>query len=351
KVQFLPTPCCPGIIFVILIGLGIVGNIFVLMNYMSVFRITVKSIHLTLIHLAFTNMITLLTKLMPLIISSFGFRDLIGDIACKMVVYLGRVARGLSICTTSLLTVVQAITISPRGCRWGRLQPRSPWHLLPLFLFFWMLNSLISMNLLFHIKNINSMNTSEIIRRDNYCYFQPHNWIIRWIFIVLMVLRDAAFQGVMGWASGHMVFLLHKHHQHVLYLQTSKLLHRTPPEVKASQSVLLLMLCFLFFYWTDCFLTLHLSFSLHKGSITEITQETLTLGYSIVSPFVILLLVLCFLFFYWTDYFMSLYSTVSLENYSMALDVQNFLTLGFAILSPFVLIHRDRHVATCFHAH
>ncbi|KAM5166867.1 putative vomeronasal receptor-like protein 4 [Callospermophilus lateralis] len=277
------------IIIVFPTGLGLVGNIFVLVHYICIFQSSEKKpMHIILIHLAFTNIITLFSRGMPRTLAAFALMNFLYDVGCKILGYLERVARGLTISTTSLLTVVQAITISPRASRWRRLKPRSAWHILSFFLFFWLLNSFISMNLLFYIKNISSMNTSQIIRSDNYCYFQPHNWIIRRIFIVLMVLRDAVFQGVMGGASGHMVFLLHKHHQQVLYLQTSKLLHRTPPEVKASQSVLFLMLCFLFFYWADGFLTLLLNFSLHKDSITEITQETLTLGYAIVSPFVLI---------------------------------------------------------------
>ncbi|XP_076714092.2 putative vomeronasal receptor-like protein 4 [Callospermophilus lateralis] len=289
-----------GMIFMFLTGLGTVLNMCVLVNYLCYFRSTVKSIHLVIIHLPFTNIITLLTRGMPMTIFSFGLRSLLGDVACKVVVYLSRVARGLSISTTSLLTVVQAITISPRGSNWGSLKPRSAWHIFPLLVFFWILNSLISMNLPFYIKHISSMNTSKIIRSDNYCYFQLQNWTIGWIFIVLMVLRDAVFQGAMGGASGYMVFLLHKHHQQVLHLQTSKLLYRTPPEVKAAKSVLLLMLCFLFFYWTSCF--------------------------------------------------MSLYVTFSLEKHFLKRSALEFLDLGYAILSPFVLIHRDGHLAECWRA-
>ncbi|XP_047415229.1 putative vomeronasal receptor-like protein 4 [Sciurus carolinensis] len=291
-----------GTTFMFLTGLGSAGNIFVLMNYICFFRrIEKKSIPLILIHLAFTNILMLFTKGTPRTIASSGLQNLLGDVSCKILVYLERVTRGLSISTTSLLTVVQAVTISPRASRWRRLQPRSAQNTLPLLLFFWILNAIISMNLPFYIKHISSLNTSEVSNRYTYCYFVPKNFIIRWIFLALMVLRDATFQGVMGWSSGYMMFLLHKHHQHVLYLQTSKLLYRTPPEMKAAQSVLLLMLCFLFFYWTDCFMTV--------------------------------------------------YSTVSLENDSIALDVQEFLTLGYAILSPFVLIHRDGHLAACCHAH
>ncbi|KAM5166862.1 putative vomeronasal receptor-like protein 4 [Callospermophilus lateralis] len=276
-------------IFVILTGLGIVGNIFVSLNYMCILKGSDrKSIHIILIHLTFIHIIMLLSKGMPKTLAAFALMNFLYDVGCKILGYLERVARGLSISTTSLLTVVQAITISPRASRWGRLQPRSAWHLLPLLLFCWILNSLISMNLLFYIKNISSMNTSEISTNDNYCYFLPGSGIIRWSFLTLMVLRDAVFQGAMGWASGYMVFLLHKHHQQVLYLQTSKLLHKTPPEMKAAKSVLLLMLCFLFFYWADCFISLYSNFFIHHDSIAEIAQEILTLGYAILSPLVLI---------------------------------------------------------------
>ncbi|MBZ3888708.1 Vomeronasal type-1 receptor 4 [Sciurus carolinensis] len=290
-----------GTTFTLLTELGIAGNTFVLVNYIYLFRcIEKKPIHLILIHLAFTNILMLFTKGTPRRIASSGLQNLLSDVGCKVVVYLESVACGLSISTTSLLTVVQTITISPRASKWMWLQPRSAWSILPLLVFFWILNVLISMNLPFYIKNNNNMSTSEFNKSDNYCYFQPYNWIITWIFLALMVQRDAVLQGVMGWASGYMVFLLHKHHQHVLYLQTSKLLYRTPPEMKAAQSILLLMLCFLFFYCTDCFISLRSFLSLLKNSISVSAQE--------------------------------------------------FLTLGYAILSPFVLIHRDGHLAECCHA-
>ncbi|KAM4816219.1 putative vomeronasal receptor-like protein 4 [Urocitellus parryii] len=277
-----------GTTFMFLTGMGIAGNTFVLVSYIYVFRGSEKKpIHLILIHLVSADILMLFTKGTPRTIASFGLRNL-GDVGCKMVVYLERVARGLSISTTSLLTVVQAITISPRASRWGRLQPRSAWRLLPLLLFCWILNSLISMNLPFYIKSTNSLNTSEFSESDNYCYFIPENWIIGRIFTGLMVFRDAVFQGVMGGASGHMVFLLHKHHQQVLHLQTSKLLHRTPPEVKAAKSVLLLMLCFLFFYWADCFVSLCSFFSLLKDCVSGSAHEFLTVGYAIVSPFLLI---------------------------------------------------------------
>ena len=111
---------------------------------------------------------------------------------------------------------------------------------------------------------------------------------IKWIFLIHVVLRDAVFQGAMGGASGYMVFLLHKHHQHVLYLQNSKLLYRTPPELRAAQSVLLLMLCFVFFYWTDCAFSIILSLSSRDNTLMANTLEFVTLGYATFSPLVLI---------------------------------------------------------------
>ncbi|XP_034349029.1 vomeronasal type-1 receptor 4-like [Arvicanthis niloticus] len=288
-------------IFFFMTMLGILGNMSVSVNYMFSWwgGPEKKPIHLILIHLAFTNIIILLTKGLQKTIIVFGLRNFLDDIGCKIIVYLERVARGLSICTSSLLTVVQAIIISPRASGWRRLRPKSPWHILPFFSFFWIFNALISVNLIHSIKST-GLNMSQLKNINHYCYFTLESQQIKWIVLPLMVLRDAVFQGAMGGASGYMVFLLHKHHQHVLYLQNSKLLYRTPPELRAAQSVLLLMLCFVFFYWTDCAVSLFLS--------------------------------------------------LSLGDSFLMVNIQAFLTVAYAVFSPLVLIHRDGLIPECWHA-
>ncbi|XP_049998648.1 vomeronasal type-1 receptor 4-like, partial [Alexandromys fortis] len=246
-----------------------------------------KPVHLILIHLAFTNIIMLLAKGLPKPMADFGLRNFLDDIGCKITIYLSRVARGVSICTSGLLTVVQAIIISPRASGWRKLRPKSAWHILPFFSFFWILNALISINLIDSITST-SLNRSQVKSENNYCYSMQKSQQTKWIVLPLMVLRDAVFQGAMGGASGYMVLLLHKHHQHVLYLQNSKLLYRTPPELRAAQSVLLLMLCFVFFYWTDCAVSLFLSLSLAEKSLMITIQKFLALGYATFSPIVLI---------------------------------------------------------------
>uniref|UniRef100_A0A8C9CTV9 Vomeronasal type-1 receptor n=1 Tax=Peromyscus maniculatus bairdii TaxID=230844 RepID=A0A8C9CTV9_PERMB len=277
------------IIFLLMTTVGTLGNISIFVNYMFSWwgGPEKKPIHLILIHLAFTNIILLLVKGLPKTIAAFGLRNFLDDVGCKILIYLSRVARGLSICTSSLLTVVQAIIISPRASGWRRLRPKSAWHILPLFFFFWVLNALISMNLIHSITSIN-LNISQLKSEDNYCYFMLESQKTKWLVLPLMVLRDAVFQGAMGGASGYMVSLLHKHHQQVLYLQKAKLLYRTPPELRAAQSVLLLMLCFLVFYWINCAFSLFLSLSLQYNSLMINIQEIMILGYATFSPLVLI---------------------------------------------------------------
>ncbi|XP_028617309.1 putative vomeronasal receptor-like protein 4 [Grammomys surdaster] len=288
-------------IFLFMTMIGILGNISVSVNYLfSLLEgAEKKPVHLILIHLAFINILILLAKGFRKTITAFGLKNFLDDIGCKIIVYLERVACGLSLCTSSLLTVVQAIIISPRASGWSRLRPKSAWHILPFFSFFWILNALISVNLIHSMKSTD-LNMSQLRNGYNYCYFVLESQEIKWIFLILMVLRDAVFQGAMGGASGYMVFLLYKHHQNVLYLQNSKLLYRTPPELRAAKSVLLLMLCFVFFYWTDCAFSLFLS--------------------------------------------------LSLGDYSLMINIHEFLTLGYVIFSPLILIHRDGLLAECWHA-
>ncbi|XP_012891931.1 PREDICTED: vomeronasal type-1 receptor 4-like [Dipodomys ordii] len=287
-----------GTIFLFLTVLGIVGNIIVFVNFINRFwRGAQKtSTHLILIHLALSNITMLLSKGLPMAIAAFGSRHFLDNIGCKVVVYLERVARDLSICTTTLLTVVQAITISSRSSLCWRFKPKTPKKILPLFLFFWILTSLKSISLLHYIAKVRE-NTSEAAKTNNYCSFQPESQRTKSVVLILMAMHSAMFQGVMGGASGYMLFLLHKHHQRVLYLQTSHL-HKTLPEMRAAHSVLILMFCFLFFYWTDCVL--------------------------------------------------SLLSNSVLETNSAMLDIQGILIIGYAFLSPFVLIQRDG-VLTCCH--
>ncbi|XP_051050588.1 putative vomeronasal receptor-like protein 4 [Phodopus roborovskii] len=286
--------------FISLTGLGILGNIILFVRHMYTFIMSPekKNIDVILIHLAFVNTIIIHCIGVRDIATIFYFRNFLGDFGCKTIIYLERVARGLSICTTCLLSVVQAVTISHRTTLCRKVKPQTAWQVLPFLLLFWIFNSLISSNLLHYITATRSMNRSEVGMYTGYCYMLPSKYTVKWLFLSLMALRDVIFQSLMGWSSGSMALHLYKHHIRVLHLRSSRFTNNSRPEIRATHSVLTLMTCFLFFYWADFI------FSFYTGSI--VTHD------------------------------------------STILNIKAFLVLSYAVLSPFVLIIRDIHVAKHF---
>ncbi|XP_076961999.1 vomeronasal type-1 receptor 4-like [Callospermophilus lateralis] len=73
---------------------------------------------LILRHLTVANSLVLLSRGIPEIMAAFGLRRFLGDIGCKLVFSVHRVARGVSVTTTCLLSIFQYITVSPRNSRY-----------------------------------------------------------------------------------------------------------------------------------------------------------------------------------------------------------------------------------------
>ncbi|XP_028632123.1 putative vomeronasal receptor-like protein 4 [Grammomys surdaster] len=278
------------IIFLSLIGPGILGNTLIFLKnlYMPTLRTEKKPLDLILIHLAFSNMIIICTTGIRDIATVFYFRNFLGDIGCKVVVYLARMARGLSICTTCLLSVVQAITISSSTTLWTKLKPQTACQVLPFLLVFWIVNILVSSNLLSYIKAGSALNRSVASTFIGHCYMLQSRHIIKWLFLSLMTLRDVIFQSLMGWSSGSMALHLYKHHKRVLYLYSSRYANNSPPEIRATWSVLILMTCFLFFYWVDFILSFYTGFSVTHDSSSLNIKTFLELGYASFSPYVLI---------------------------------------------------------------
>uniref|UniRef100_A0A8C6G7Z1 Vomeronasal type-1 receptor n=1 Tax=Mus spicilegus TaxID=10103 RepID=A0A8C6G7Z1_MUSSI len=284
-----------GTIFLSLIGLGVLGNkiLFVRHLYAVIMGPENKIIDVILIHLAFVNTIIIYCIGVRNIATSFYIRNFLGDVGCKTIIYLERVARGLSICTTCLLSVVQAVTINPRTTLWRKLKPQTTWHVLVFLILFWIFNSLISSNLLHYITAGRSMNRSVVGMFTGYCYMLPSRHTVKWLFLFFMALRDVIFQGLMGCSSGSMSLRLYKHHVRVLYLYSSGSANNSRPEIRATQRVLTLMTCFLFFYLADFILSLYTGSTVTRDSTILNIKAFLVLCYAGLSPFILIIKDIC----------------------------------------------------------
>nr|XP_004670940.1 putative vomeronasal receptor-like protein 4 [Jaculus jaculus] len=278
------------VMFLSLYGPGIMGNIFIFVKHVHtlVTGTERKPTDLILIQLAFSNITIICTLELKDIATDFYFRKFLGKIDCRLVVFLGRLARGLSICTTCLLSMVQAVTINPRITLWRKLKPQTAGQVLPYLFLFWIFNSLISSNLLHYITAVTNVNRSVVGTYGRYCYMLPSSPRVRWLFISLMALRDVVFQSLMGWSSASMAVHLYKHHKRVSYLHSSKCVNNSSPEIRATLSTLILMTCFLFFYWADFLFSCYTGFTGEHDYIISAIKSFLEPGYAVLSPFVLI---------------------------------------------------------------
>jgi vomeronasal1 receptor len=108
-----------GIIFLSQTGLGILGNSAFLYHLLltDFTGNRMKPTDLIFKHLTLANFMVLLFKGIPQKMAAFSLTYFLDNVACKLVFYFYRVARGVSCGSASLLSIFQAITISPSNSR------------------------------------------------------------------------------------------------------------------------------------------------------------------------------------------------------------------------------------------
>ncbi|XP_071456860.1 vomeronasal type-1 receptor 90-like [Marmota flaviventris] len=189
--------------------------------------------------------------------------DIPGDVKCKVLVFLHKVMRGLSLGTTCVLNVLQALTISPSGSSLANFKVKSANPILGSCLFLWVLTVAITSNqLLFTI--------------------QGH-------FLLLVTLRDIFFVGLMAVSSGYMATtLLHRHQQCYLSLHGSRLSPQTSPKHRATHSILQLLGCFTALYCADSALSLLISGMRRNDPMLGSIHNAVASSYGTLSPLVLL---------------------------------------------------------------
>ncbi|XP_074076323.1 vomeronasal type-1 receptor 1-like isoform X2 [Macrotis lagotis] len=229
-----------GIIFSSQSGVGIFGNSLFLCCY----GFTLFSSHRSrpmeplLVQLMLSNTIVLLSQGCPLALFHLDNGYFLGNAGCKMLFYLQRVGRGHSICTTCLLSAFQAVTISLSHSSLEKFKVRLPKFIRPSCLLCWIFNVIVEINVPIYITVLRSDNSSHGGGLNLlYCYMERALKELT----LLPSFRDILFVGCMVFTSGYMVFLLYRHHRRVQHIHSTCLSPRTFPEIKATQTILLLV--------------------------------------------------------------------------------------------------------------
>ncbi|XP_005087807.2 vomeronasal type-1 receptor 1-like [Mesocricetus auratus] len=277
-----------GIMFFMQTAAGILANSFLfhLYNFPLFTAQVLRPTNLILNQLVISNNLVLFSKGIPQTVATFGLTSFLGDSGCKLILYLHRVARGVSLSTTSLLSGFQAIKLHPDTFVWLNLRSRSSKCIGACCFLCWIpqlvLNIPVSM-----IKtgppNSKNLSAKGIYR---YCSSTRPERLTFLLKAAILLLSDILCLVIMAWASGSMVVVLYKHKHRVQHIRSHSLSPRASHEDRATRTILILVTMFLSFYSVASLLSLWISQTVNPSHWLLNTSVLLSLGFPALSPFV-----------------------------------------------------------------
>uniref|UniRef100_A0A8C6MXL3 Vomeronasal type-1 receptor n=1 Tax=Mus spicilegus TaxID=10103 RepID=A0A8C6MXL3_MUSSI len=232
-------------------GLGVLANMCLLVFYIFIILgHRPKPMDLISCQQTFIHIMLFFTAGDILHTDIFESMNIENDFKCKTTFYICRVMRGLSICTTCLLSVFQAVTISPNTSLLAKFKHKLKKYTINAFFYIWSFNLSFSSNLIFYVGAYSNVSETNQMKVTKYCSLFPMDYIIRGLILTVTTSRDVFLVGVMLITSTYMVIILFRHQRQCKHLHSIRQL-RASPEKKATQTILLLVIFFVVMYWVD----------------------------------------------------------------------------------------------------
>ncbi|XP_041510388.1 vomeronasal type-1 receptor 2-like [Microtus oregoni] len=279
-----------GIIFLIENTVGILGNSSLLSYYLVIYyqKHKVKPLDLILMHLIMVNVLIILTKGMGHTMTTFGLKHLFNDWSYQLFMYFQRVFRSMSIATICLLSVFQAITISPRNSCWKNLRAKYFKDIGLYITLCWVLY--IMVNVLFPLYMTIKLRRKNITEETD---FEPytvagHDNITVSLYIALSVFPELLFSVLITWSSSSMIVILYRHKQRVQHIRSTCAFYSNSAESRATQNILVRVFIFLTIYTLSTIS--HVCNALMAGQNWWLKNITIiiTLCFPTLSPFVLM---------------------------------------------------------------
>ncbi|XP_044523011.1 vomeronasal type-1 receptor 1-like [Gracilinanus agilis] len=269
--------------------IGVQGNFFLiyLFTFMSFTGQRLRPIDLILTQLALANSLVLLSKGFPQGMAALGMKNFLDGIGCKIVFYLHRVARGLSLSMTCLLSGLQAIIISPNNTMWITLKIRVPKYIIPSSFLCWIFHMLQNIIILEKLQGPKGTRNISETNEYEYCSIDVANDINASLHAIIFSLPDAVLMAFIGFSSGYKVYLLHKHHKRVQQIHTVCFSIRAFPETRATKMILVLVSTFVTFYLINAILTAYMH-SMTPRPWLQHSSAFMSSLFPMVSPFVLI---------------------------------------------------------------
>ncbi|XP_037658595.1 vomeronasal type-1 receptor 90-like [Choloepus didactylus] len=268
--------------------IGILANTILLLLHVLTLLLEhrLKPTDLTTSHLALIHTVLQLTTGF-IATDIFGSQNFWNDLTCKSVILLHRLMRELSISSTCLLSVLQAITLSPRSSCLAKFKHKSSTDSLCFFLFLWVFNTSIGGRFLISTVATPNVTSASLLFVTKSCSLWPMRYV-RLTFFTLATFQDTSLIGLMVLSSGYMVSLLCRHKRQSQHLHSNRLALRASPVARATQSILLLMSFFVFIYFWDCIISTSSGLSWNNDSVHLCVQMLVGNSYAMVSPLVLI---------------------------------------------------------------
>ncbi|XP_075811203.1 vomeronasal type-1 receptor 90-like [Microtus pennsylvanicus] len=231
--------------------LGVLANMFLLVFYIFIILChRPKPTDMISCQLAFIHIVLLLTGSDIWLRDIFESLNIENDFKCKTTFYINRVMRSLSISITCLLGVFQAVTISPSSSLLAKFKYKLKKYMISAFLFVWSFNLSFTSYRIIYSGAFTNMSETKQMKVTKFCSLFSMNYIIRTLTLTVTFSRDVFLIGVMLATSAYMVIILFRHQRQCKHLHSLSHL-RASPEKRATQTILLLVFCFVIMYWVD----------------------------------------------------------------------------------------------------
>ncbi|XP_028751001.1 vomeronasal type-1 receptor 4-like [Peromyscus leucopus] len=228
---------------------GILGNFSLLYYYLVHYgKSKLKPTDLIHMHLMAANTLIILSTGVPLTMAAFGLKQFVNYFGCKLILYIQRVGRSVSIGITCLLSIFQAITISQKEFCCKDQKVKSAKYIECCIALLWVLYILI--NAIFPLYQFIKRNSKNVTRKWDfgYCSTAGRDEINDSLYSALVVCPEIFFSLLMAWSSGYMIVILYRHKQRVQHIHSNCGSSRIGFESRATQSILALVSTFLAFY-------------------------------------------------------------------------------------------------------
>ncbi|XP_029780228.1 vomeronasal type-1 receptor 4-like [Suricata suricatta] len=185
---------------------GILGNFSLLHHYVFHYHTKgrLRSIKLILMHLMIANSLVMLSRGVPKTLAAFGVKGLFNEFGCKLLLYVLRAGRGMSMGSTCLLSVFQTIMISPMNSCWKDLKVKAPKYIGLFITLFWIIYIILNLIFPMYVFYVSWKPSSQNITNNRdygYCSTSDQDKISGTLYTILIVFPEVSLTGLMMWAS------------------------------------------------------------------------------------------------------------------------------------------------------